>query len=343
MLSSLIGGLFGLGASNSTNQTNLQIARENREFEKQMYDLHYRNTRLDWQAQNEYNSPLSQKHRLEAAGLNPYLAMSGSGSAGVATSLPNAPTQPKGTVIPMQDPSASVSTMMGAATQAMQAVIQNRLLGEEIRSKQNENDTYRLRTGVELMEAMSRIGLNKSKRLGQNLENLFNQSSLDDRLYSIYLDNQQRQATLNLTVKQYETQHLNNSLLAKQLQYFDREKEAQIRNIMADTAVKYAQRDLTEAQRRTEIQRELTEYYTHKGIELSNDLKQATFKYTVNAAQYAAEKAYWEQFPSADQRFREFMHKDQTGLNGFITGLAGLSSYALQPIANLLPKMPFKF
>lgn len=39
-----------------------------------------------WNKTNEYNSPVAQRQRLEQAGLNPYLMMSG-GSAGVATAM----------------------------------------------------------------------------------------------------------------------------------------------------------------------------------------------------------------------------------------------------------------
>lgn len=39
-----------------------------------------------WNAENEYNSPFNQAQRLRAAGLNPYLAMQGDGSIGLAQS-----------------------------------------------------------------------------------------------------------------------------------------------------------------------------------------------------------------------------------------------------------------
>ena len=88
---SLIGGIFSssgsryaakkqLQAVRETNAMNLQIAKDNNDFNERM-----------WHLQNEYNSPANQRYRLEAAGLNPYLMMNG-GSAGVAETAPTADT-----------------------------------------------------------------------------------------------------------------------------------------------------------------------------------------------------------------------------------------------------------
>lgn len=56
------------------NQFNANEAAKNREFQEYM-----------WNQQNAYNSPSAQRTRLEEAGLNPYMMMSG-GSAGNASS-----------------------------------------------------------------------------------------------------------------------------------------------------------------------------------------------------------------------------------------------------------------
>ena len=58
-----------------------------------------------WQRENEYNTPVNQKERLLAAGINPALAMQGDGSLGMASSAPTAqspgsPSTPSGSSIP---------------------------------------------------------------------------------------------------------------------------------------------------------------------------------------------------------------------------------------------------
>ena len=49
----------------------------------------------DWQMNNEYNSPLAQKKRLQEAGLNPLLADTGSGlSSAITSTAPASPSAP---------------------------------------------------------------------------------------------------------------------------------------------------------------------------------------------------------------------------------------------------------
>lgn len=87
---SLVGGLLGLGAAESSgssaveaqrlaNESNERIAREQRDWSERMID-----------EQNRYNSPVAQKERYLDAGINPYMAMqSGSLTSGNQSQLPS--------------------------------------------------------------------------------------------------------------------------------------------------------------------------------------------------------------------------------------------------------------
>ena len=78
--SGLVQGLSSIGGQRSANQTNIQLAREQREWDLEM-----------WNRQNEYNLPKNQMARLSAAGLNPNLVYgSGSVSGNVTGSSPKA-------------------------------------------------------------------------------------------------------------------------------------------------------------------------------------------------------------------------------------------------------------
>lgn len=57
---SLVGGLFGNHQQNKANEANLQLAREQNDWNEKM-----------WEKNNEYNSPVAQKQRLIEAGINP--------------------------------------------------------------------------------------------------------------------------------------------------------------------------------------------------------------------------------------------------------------------------------
>lgn len=98
---SLLGNIFGSRNNDNANNTNIRLAAENRDFQREMWDkqVAYNQDMWNqqvaynkemWNAQNAYNDPSAQVARLRAAGINPYLAMSGGNAAGVAGSAGSA-------------------------------------------------------------------------------------------------------------------------------------------------------------------------------------------------------------------------------------------------------------
>lgn len=69
--SNLLGGLLGMGGQRSANKANLQIAREQMQFNSKEAQK-----QRDWQESyyKKYSSPIAQSAQYRAAGLNPYLA-----------------------------------------------------------------------------------------------------------------------------------------------------------------------------------------------------------------------------------------------------------------------------
>ena len=87
---SIVSGAAGLFTANRQNKNALKMQREQNEFNNQQrLDQNSWNLQ-QWNRENEYNSAASQRQRLDAAGLNPYLMMSG-GDAGSASSLTGQP------------------------------------------------------------------------------------------------------------------------------------------------------------------------------------------------------------------------------------------------------------
>lgn len=105
---SVAGSVMNKNSVNRANETNMQIAQMNNEWSEKMAEKQMKyNTEMNekqfgqakelqsiqnqfqsdmWNKTNEYNSAVAQRERLEQAGLNPYLMMSG-GSAGSATGM----------------------------------------------------------------------------------------------------------------------------------------------------------------------------------------------------------------------------------------------------------------
>lgn len=77
--SNLIGSFLNYQAQREANETNVDLAREARQWNEMM-----------WNKQNEYNTPSAQIERMKAAGLNPALMYS-QGNVGNAGSVPSSP------------------------------------------------------------------------------------------------------------------------------------------------------------------------------------------------------------------------------------------------------------
>ena len=100
-LGSIFNGAMGYLGQKQANETNLRIARETNEANRQLAQYEWNKNLEMWNLQNMYNSPASQMQRFKQAGLNPNLIY-GQGNAGNATTLPrySAPTMQPVTVHP---------------------------------------------------------------------------------------------------------------------------------------------------------------------------------------------------------------------------------------------------
>lgn len=203
IVSSLIGGLFG----RKGNKQAAAIAHETNVYNKQIADAYNanqaniahqanianRNLQNDqnafnksmWDAENAYNTPVQQRLRYEAAGINPYMAL-GNINAGNAQSA----VQQNGytpTVIPnqqlyQQDPSAQVQavqtdaqTRIATFNQAIQAAVsaydiynRNKKLPGELKKMSSETAAN-----------LARAGLSASQAALQDMQNTSYQKDLE--------------------------------------------------------------------------------------------------------------------------------------------------------------------
>ena len=116
----LIGGFLGASAQESANRTNIQLARENRAWQEDM-----------WNKQNEYNSPAAQIERMRKAGLNPALMYSRGdvGNAGSVGSVATPQVQPvSGMAEGLAESGGSIASAMMQLEQVKQMRAQTKLL-----------------------------------------------------------------------------------------------------------------------------------------------------------------------------------------------------------------------
>lgn len=111
-IGSLLNGMFGSSSQSSANSTNLQIAKQNAELQRETNQLNRelaekanaQNYRMFqeqnafnvdmWNKQNAYNAPSAQVERLKAAGINPAAVLGSIGTGQLASSLSSASSAP---------------------------------------------------------------------------------------------------------------------------------------------------------------------------------------------------------------------------------------------------------
>lgn len=206
---SILGSIAGYFGQKDANETNLQIARETNEqnykiWQEQMahnedmykmqvrdnlnmYNLQRNNNIKDWRmqfdAENEYNTASAQRQRLEDAGLNPYLMMNG-GSAGIASSNAPAPASiGQAHVNPAQAPTmqgyeyeSPVNSAVQIGLQSLSTVSQAMNLNEQTQGMKQEREFNR-DYQYPYLRAMHPVEINKGV---QNANLLQKQNRLAD-------------------------------------------------------------------------------------------------------------------------------------------------------------------
>ena len=181
---SAVGSLLG---QKQANDMNLNLNEENRTFQWRQNRLAEEFQERMWNKSNEYNSPKSQRERLQEAGYNPWMSGSGSpqsisGSAGEGKST-GAPAP-----IPMQDvigPAVrtGVSTLMDASS--VQANIANQN-AQTVKMASEASTAYLKATGdykgaQALAKSLLR-GVNRSDKLMGDITNGINEEYLSMKL-----------------------------------------------------------------------------------------------------------------------------------------------------------------
>lgn len=194
LASNLISNSVGSSNVDKTNEANKEIAQSNQEWQtsERVAQQNY-NTDM-WNAENEYNSAASQVQRYKEAGINPYLAMSGSaGSAGSASSANSASTPGAPNMASQQafQPTPFQSNLSSLLNES--AIAKQQAAGMKI---DNEYKPAQLALELDTMNtALKGIGLdNKNKALSSSI--------LQGQAESISLSNQLNRSTMQNQIEQ---------------------------------------------------------------------------------------------------------------------------------------------
>lgn len=269
LLGSGILGASAIGSTIAGNKGNASIAQQSNAFNEKMLDKQMAYNKEMYQQQlgdqwkfyndakqnswdmfnatNEYNSAGAQRERLEAAGLNPYLMMSG-GNAGTATA--QASTQASSPSAQGINPPTATpySADYSGITQGLGMVLDKIASQPDRDVKSAEADNLRIEGKYKAAKTIAEI-----VNLRTNAKTQEGRLALDRLIYSIDKDLKTSQMEVNresIASMQAERKLMNvQTLLAdKQLSWMDAQNKMDLAQKTADIQLKYAQGALTRKQ-----------------------------------------------------------------------------------------------
>lgn len=287
--SSLIGGIAGTGMQNAANK---EIAQMNNAFNEKMFDKQvaynkemyqqqlgdqwkfYNDSKQNawdlvanqqqfqtdmWNKNNEYNSASSQRERLEAAGLNPYLMMNGgsagaaqtmSGSAGAAPSgsAPSGQGVTPPTATPYSADYSGITAGLGRAIDVLSSMPDRKV-------KEAQADNLRIEGKYIAGKAMAQIlqmkTEAKTKEARLALDKLIADFDNNLKVSNMAVNDQniaESKARTQLTVTE-------NLMRQKELEWLPMHQKIELAQAAADIALKYSSGNLNNVKAQHEIKK----------------------------------------------------------------------------------------
>lgn len=344
---SLLGGLLGVGTSilgnvlgnksqSDTNKTNLQIAQMNNEYNERMFNkqleynqdmfnqqIEYDQKKMEQQnnfnarmqneaigAQQVYNSAKAQRARLEEAGLNPYLMMSG-GNAGTASAVSGSSgtggsPSPMGVNAPTASPAVmqayrpDFSGVTGVIQTMLDIQAQRQLRSAQADSLSAQASGFKIENKYKAEKILWDIYNSKADynlKNSQEALNNMNFASMQAK-FSSDVSKAEREATYaawqnDLIKAQIAWQQIQGLLGAKELKYFDQNALLQLSIGAAQQYSLVAAGKASEAQAKQAIANSVKLYAETQGIKVDNYVKMNTANALIKTARNNSNTSYW--------------------------------------------------
>lgn len=309
----ILNSIFGRNSQDESNRINLQIARENNEFNERMLERQIAYNTEMWNKQNEYNDPAAQAQRLRDAGFSPLRFMGQGGQAGSAQGI-TTPTATPAHVEPKRLDLSGLSQRLLSMQQMNHennmAQAQTELTREDIVQRKIENSFRRKQLIAELNEKIVNTKNVELRNVYQNLLNSFEQDTQGIRKQILENENQLTQNNANLSF-------INGLIQKKVLGHMDEQHAmamanglTDIQNKFADIAVKYSTVELNKANKAKIFQevRNLVEQFN--GLVIDNGMKALNFETMEKTMEFNVRQAFLNSLPkNATERFYLSRHE----------------------------------
>ena len=329
---SLLGNIFGSKSQSDTNKTNLQIAQMNNEYNERMFNqqleynqdmfnqqIEYDQKKMEQQnnfnarmqneaigAQQVYNSAKAQRARLEAAGLNPYLMMSG-GNAGTASAVSgssgtggspsamgvNAPTASPAVMQSFRPDFSGVTGVIDIEAQKGVRDAQADFYRQQAAGFKVDNKYKAEKLLWEIYNSKADYNLKNSQEALNNMSFARMQAMFSSDVSKAQREADNAQFTGELIRAQTAWQQLQGLLGAKELKYYDQKVLQELAIMSAQQYSLVAAGKASEAQARQAIENALNLVEQREGIKVDNYVKQNTANALIKTARNNCNISYW--------------------------------------------------
>lgn len=288
----------------STNETNKRIARETNNMN---YQIFKEQQKYNWDVmkyQNEYNSAAEQRKRLEAAGLNPALMMSGGSAGSASSSLGVSPPQMQqpqqfnnadtinNSVSNLTDSIASAADNLRTIQEAKGFQIENQYKGQKMQAEFNNMvaDTQKkIQESKTEKEKSRNINLLNAAQQFENehqQETWFNAQNLTNAQKDLFV------AQASKTIAEEALIDINKQLSDKELANYDKRFLAEMAQFGSATALNFALSNKAQKEAELATANKIKAMAEAKGVYITNSVAQRMANPTVSKAYAEAQRAW---------------------------------------------------
>lgn len=328
----------GIGSSllnkksvSDTNQTNMQIAQMNNEWSEKMMEkqMQYNSAMNDkqfgqakelqqiqndfqtemWNKTNEYNSPAAQRERLQQAGLNPYMMLSG-GSAGTATAMngssasaPSAgsvglPSPSQVQAIPAQYDFSSVGSSVVAGLDLYQ---KSQLMKSEQANVDASTDQLRIENKYRGMKLVAEIAEKMANSKNTEVRSAYQQILNEYAEQGIKTDLDIKNQTLANMKETFRGLVLENAMTSEQLRVFPEQVRMQLGVSASQILLNKANSRLSEQKMVESVFNQWKSDAERIGIQQNNRILRQAAKDIVEKYYYEKEQIRLNRYPNGAQ------------------------------------------
>ena len=335
----------GIGSSllnkhsvSNTNQTNMQIAQMNNQWSEKMMEkqMQYNSAMNDkqfgqakelqqiqndfqsdmWNKTNEYNSPAAQRERLQQAGLNPYMMLSG-GSAGTATAMNGSsvsapaagsvglPSPSQVQAIPSQYDFSSVGSSVMAGLDLYQ---KSQLMKAEQANVDASTDQLRIENKYRGMKLVSEIAEKMANTKNSDARSVYQQILNEYAEQGIKTDLDIKNQTLANMKETFRGLVLENAMTSEQLRVFPEQVRMQLGVSASQILLNKSNSNLSKQKMIESVYNQWKTDAERIGIQQNNSILRQASKDIVEKYYYEKEQIKNNQGPQGGDGLFNIMH-----------------------------------